>query len=154
MLKLTVVVLAITLAGIANAAGWRSLRLDGSSEDGFSKSVAAFQQKLTPGRRYVFALALEDIWNQGTRNAKAAEHDYTATDYIRQLDGLGYEQVVTFTDPTGETARRYRAAYNPFLTGDARQTQRPRMEVRDTAAPIGFSGQQERGGTYTNSTVP
>jgi hypothetical protein len=133
------------------------LRLDGTSEDGFSKSVAAFQQKLTPARRYVFALALEDIWNQGTRSAKAAQREYTTTDYIRQVDGLGYEQVVTFTDPTGGTARRYRAAYNPYLTGDARQRQfaagRQRPRFGDTwqqTAPIGGV----RGGTYTNSVVP
>ena len=32
MLKLTVAVLAVALAGTASAAGWRSLRVDGSSE--------------------------------------------------------------------------------------------------------------------------
>ena len=113
MLKLTIAVLAIALAGPASAAGWRSLRIDGSSEAGFEKSLAEFREKLTPGRRYVFTLALQDIWRQGTRSAEADQREYTKTDHLRQLDGLGYEQVVTFTDPTGETARRYRGDLQP-----------------------------------------
>ena len=44
MLKLTVAVLAVALAGTASAAGWRSLRIDGSSDASFTTSLAAFQR--------------------------------------------------------------------------------------------------------------
>ncbi len=92
MLKLTIAVLAIALAGSASAAGWRSLRIDASSEASFSESVAAFQEKLSPVRRYVFASALQDIWTLGTKNADAEQREYTESDYLRQLDGLGYDR--------------------------------------------------------------
>jgi hypothetical protein len=111
MLKQAVAVLAIALAGTAGAAGWKSLRVDGSSEESFAKSVAVFNEKLSPARRYVFGQALMDIWLAGTKDAAANQGQYTAADYYRQLDGLSYGEVVTFTDPTGDTAeRRYREA--------------------------------------------
>jgi hypothetical protein len=115
MLKLIAApLLAFALAGNATAAGWRSLRLDARDEASFTQSVAAFEQKLSPERWYVFRVALQDIWQQGTREAAADQREYTATDYFRQLDGLRYEDIVTFTDPTGETARRYEAAYSLY----------------------------------------
>ena len=132
MLKLTIAVLALALAGTASAAGWRSLRLDGSSEAGFEKSLAELREKLTNGRRYALTLALEDIWQEGTTTADAEQREYTAAEYLRQLDGLGYEQVVRLTDPTGHTARRYRAAYNPYAAGDARQRAAMSTGPRDT----------------------
>ncbi len=42
MLKLTVAVLAVVLAGTASAERWRDLRVDASSEDAFAKSLEAF----------------------------------------------------------------------------------------------------------------
>lgn len=111
MLKLTIAVLAVGLAGSASAAGWRSLRVDASSEARFTASVAQFKAKLPSTRYQVFLRALEDVWEQGTKNAEAQQSEYTADDYRRQLDGLAYQQVVTLTDPTGDTARlRLRAA--------------------------------------------
>jgi hypothetical protein len=136
MLKLTIAVLAVALAGTASAAGWRSLRLDGSSEASFEKSLAELREKLTNGRRYAFTLALHDIWQEGTKNAEAKQHEYTEADYRRQLDGLGYEDVVRLTDPTGQTARRYRAAYNPYAAGDARQRVAMSAGPRDTWSQI------------------
>ena len=44
MLKLTVAVLATVLAGTAGAAGWRGLRVDGSSE-AFTQAIAAFKTR-------------------------------------------------------------------------------------------------------------
>jgi hypothetical protein len=120
MLKLTVTVLAVALAGTASAAGWRSLRVDASSEAAFEQSLAEFKDKLTPGRRYVFGKVLQDVWVAGTLAAEAEQRDFTAEEYYRQLDGLSYEQVVTLVDPSGEAARRYRAAYDPRATGDRR----------------------------------
>src|SRR5688572_22616409 len=101
MLKITVAVLAVALAGTASAAKWRDLRVDGSSEAAFAQSLEAFKEKLSPARRYVFGEALKDIWVQGVKAAESEQREYTAADYYRQVDGLAYEQVVTFTDPTG-----------------------------------------------------
>jgi hypothetical protein len=112
MLKLKVAVLAIALAGSASADGWRSLRLDATSEASFTKSVAAFQETLPAARRLVFNAALHDIWLQGTQDADRAQREYTSSEYFQTLDGLGYKGITTLTDSTGETARtRYRAAY-------------------------------------------
>jgi hypothetical protein len=107
MLKLTVGVLAFVLAGSASAAGWRSLRIDASSEDSFNESVIAFREKLPFVRRQVFERSLQDIWVEGTKAAQADGRDYTVTDYLRALDGLKYKEVVLFTDPSGATADRY-----------------------------------------------
>lgn len=138
MRTLTVAVLAVVLAGTANAAGWRSLRFDASSEDSFAKSVTAFQQKLSPARRYVFDMALLDI----QRDPKGAE-------YRRRLDGLRYEDIVKLTDPSGATAEeRYRtasarlASANPKKTAPPQQYSRP---VERSPSPPPLPGQQDHG---------
>jgi hypothetical protein len=111
MLKLMVAVFAAALAGTASAAAWKDLRIDGSSEDAFKQSLAAFQKELSLERQQVFAAALTDIWLQGTAKAQADQSQFTPADFQRQLHGLGYEDVVTFTDPSGDTAKeRYREA--------------------------------------------
>ena len=111
MLKLTVAVLAVALASSASAAGWRKLRIDASSDTSFQESVALFQDKLSPSRRVAFAMSLEDIWLAGSRLAEEQQREFTQADYLRQLDGLGYEEVVKLTDPTGKAEGRYRAEY-------------------------------------------
>ena len=73
MLKLIVAVFAIALAGTAGAAGWRDLKIDGSSEAAFQRSLQAFDEELSPERHQVFTAALMDIWLQGTAEAKADE---------------------------------------------------------------------------------
>jgi hypothetical protein len=111
MLKLAVAVLAVALAGTASADNWRKLKVDASSEAAFEKSLAVFKEELSPARRYVFGEALKDIWTQGAQEAAAAQREYTASDYYRHVDGLSYEEITTFTDPTGKTAKtRYNAA--------------------------------------------
>jgi hypothetical protein len=107
MLKLTVVVLAFALAGSASAAGWRSLRLDATSEAAFEQSVEVFKDKLSPSRRHAFESALQDIWTQRV----PSKRQYTQEDYYAELDGLSYEQVVRILDPTGEKEKQYRAEY-------------------------------------------
>ena len=98
------------LAGTASA-GWRDLRVDGSREAAFAQSLQAFKEQLSPARREVFGAALKDTWAEGTRAAEAAGREYTANDYYGQVDGLGYDEVVNYTDPTGDTAkRRYKDA--------------------------------------------
>jgi hypothetical protein len=111
MLKVTFAVLAFALAGTASAAGWRKLTIDASSEAAFTESVATLQDKLSPSRRAAFDQSLQDIWRDGTQRALAEQREYTNEDYFRQLDGLGYEDVILVTDPTGEKAQRYRAQY-------------------------------------------
>ncbi len=60
---------------------------------------------------YVFGEALKDIWVQRATAAEAEQREYTASDYYADVNGLSYEEVVTFTDPTGDTAKqRYRIA--------------------------------------------
>ena len=122
MLKCTVAVLAVVLAGTA-AAGWRDLRVEGTGEAAFEQSLAEFKDKLSRARQQVFAAALRDIWDEGRNAAAAEQRQYTTADYHRQLDGLSYDEVVTLTDPTGKTAKdryhdaslsgRYRPAVAP-----------------------------------------
>jgi hypothetical protein len=117
MLKLTLAVLAVALAGTASAAGWRSLRVDASSEAAFEQSLAVFKEKLSPARRQVFGEALKDIWVKGSQEAAAEQREYTIADYYRQIGGLGYKQVVNFTDPSGDTAQaRLRQASRSLYT--------------------------------------
>jgi hypothetical protein len=128
MLKLTVAVLAVALTSAASAGGWRNLRIDGSSEASFTQSVEAFTDKLPLARREVFVHALQDIWTQGVTAAKAANREYTAGEYFRQVDGLGYDEVVTLLDPTGETAEaRYRETTRLYA--------RARMAANERASP-------------------
>jgi hypothetical protein len=111
MLKLTVAILGLAVATSASAAGWRSLRVDASSETAFKESVALLQDKLSPSRRHAFDRALQEIWIQGTRQASAEQREFTAADYFARLDGLSYEEVVLLPDPTGDRAKRYLAEY-------------------------------------------
>jgi hypothetical protein len=111
MLKVAFAVLAVVLAGSASAAEWRSLRVDASSEAAYSTSMALFQDKLSPSRRHAFARALQEIWAEGMHKASAEQREFTPADYLAQLDGLKYDEVVTMSDPTGTKAKRYRAEY-------------------------------------------
>jgi hypothetical protein len=144
MLKLTVAMLAVALAGTA-AAGWRDLRVDGSSEDAFEKSLEAFREELSPARRYVFGEALKDIWLQGARQADAEQREYTAAEYYRQLHDLRYEEVVKLTDPSGDTAKdRYRtASLSQRYSRPAAVL--PSVAVADRQPPPTWNGQQVRG---------
>jgi hypothetical protein len=111
MLKLIVAVVALALVGTVSAEGWRALRFDASSDDAFAKSVETFKDKLSPAREYVFGKALQDIWTAGTKAASAEQREYTDADYYAQVHGLSYKELVTLTDPTGDTAKdRYRTA--------------------------------------------
>ena len=111
MLKLTLAVLGVALAGTASAAGWRKLEIDASSEASFTESVMAFQDKLSPSRRVAFERSLQDIWRERAERATAEQREYTSAEYLRELNGLGYEQVVRLIDPSGKRAKSYRAGY-------------------------------------------
>ena len=144
MLKLAVAALAVALVGTA-AAGWRDLRVDGSSEDAFTQSMDAFKKELSPAREYVFGEALRDIWNEGAKAAEAEQREFNADEFYRQLDGLRYEEVVNYTDPTGDTAKtRYRNApkrENRSRVLNAGQSEQPTtcprcpLQTRHTAGP-------------------
>ena len=141
MLKLTVAVLAVALASSASAAGWRKLRIDASSDTSFQESVALFQDKLSPSRRVAFAMSLEDIWLAGSRLAEEQQREYTRADYLRQLDGLGYKEVVTLTYPTGKIEGQYRAEYyrarpRPVCETDPRTGARAAGPFPNCYAPV------------------
>ena len=148
MLKVTFAVLAVALAGSASAAGWRSMRIDGSSEADFTASVIALQQKLPPVRRQVLDLALQDVWVQGVRTAAAEQREFSASEYLRQLDGLKYKEVVTFTDPSGDTADRwFRQIYARLYTPRQSTAGNFRARLPDGYYPPGaLDGANMRGG--------
>ena len=138
-----VAVLAVAFATTANAGGWRSLRIDASSEESFERSVAEFQEKLSPARRYVFEWALRDAWVEGERKAQAEQREYTAAEYFERVHGLRYKDVVRLTDPSGKTARsRYYAAIVRLRGPRAASALMPSQQ---SGGMIGFSGEQVRG---------
>jgi hypothetical protein len=148
MLRLTVAVFAVALASSA-AAGWRGLRVDGSSEQAFAQSLEAFNDKLSPAHRYVFGEALKDIWVQGERAAQAEQREYTDSDYYGQLHGLSYKEIVKLVDPTGDTAKdRYRTASLSYRYSSPTPMQAGTWST--ASPPIGFSGQQVRGATQAD----
>ncbi|HVJ30277.1 MAG TPA: hypothetical protein VNA66_08230, partial [Gammaproteobacteria bacterium] len=102
MLKLTVAVLAVAIVGSASAEGWR---LDAGSQRAFKRSLEAAKDELSPAAVQMLGGALKHIWTEGTRAAEAAHQRYSNKDYIRQLDGLGYEEVVHLTPETYAAAR-------------------------------------------------
>ena len=102
MLKLTVAMLAIAVAGTTNADEFPSLRVDASSNAAFERSLTAFKDELSPEQRHTFGEALTDIWLAGTQAAETSRGKYRTADYYRQIHGLSYEEVVNFA--TGETA--------------------------------------------------
>jgi hypothetical protein len=61
-------------------------------------------------RGALLAWALADIWIDGTRRAKGEGRELTADEYFRQVDGLGYKEVLALADPTGEKRRQRNAA--------------------------------------------
>jgi hypothetical protein len=103
VLKLTTVVLAVALAGAAGADETRSLRIDASSNRAFQRSLAAFKDELSPERRQAFGDALTDIWLAGAQAAEGEGRKYRTRHYYRQIDGLGYDDVVS--QATGEVAK-------------------------------------------------
>src|SRR5688500_16561970 len=114
MLKLTVAMLGIALAGNASADGSGSLRIDASSNGAFKQSLVAFKEELSPEQRQAFADALKDIWAESERRK----------DYFRRIHGLSYEEVVNLT--TGETAElRRQAAAAPARAAPARSSSAP-----------------------------
>jgi hypothetical protein len=91
------------------------MRIDASSEAGFTASVSALREKLPKVRRHVLDLALNALWVEGAQAAAAEQRDYQASEYFRQLDGLKYKDVVTLADPSGETAERWYAQVHAQL---------------------------------------
>jgi hypothetical protein len=152
MLKVMYVLLAVALAGTANAAGWRKLQIDASSEAAFNQSVATFQKKLSPSRRAAFAGSLRDIEQEGKMRA-TAEQPYTRAEYLQQLHGLGYEEVVNLVDPTGKKEGLYRAEYYYSRSGGViTNTGTPALWSQQPPTPVsrGIGG----GPTYRGSPVP
>jgi hypothetical protein len=110
MQKFALVVVGIALSAAANAASWRALELDGSTEEAFVQSVRDMQEALAPKRRMALELSLQDLWVTGAEAAEAEQREYTSAEYFGKLDGLAYKDVVELADPKG--AKGYRQAYN------------------------------------------
>jgi len=141
MLKLTFALLAIALAGTASGAGWRALRVDASSEAAFEQSLAVFKDKLSPIRQHIFGEALKDIWVKGSLEAETAEGEFAAADYYRRLDGLDYEQVLAYADPSGELAKmRYREGRKLAYAARANRSFPPSAEPNWGTRPAGGWG--------------
>jgi hypothetical protein len=135
MLKLAWSLLAVALAGTASAAGWRSLRIDASSETAFEQSLAEFAKELSAPRLYAFQEALKDVWSAGIEAAAAEQRDYSAASYFREIDGLTYREVIELLDPSGDVAKdRRRAA----VMGSSRPPEGP--TVNWGARPAGGWG--------------
>ena len=105
MLKLIVAMLAVAIAGSAHAVRWRNLRVDGSNEGAFARSMTAFKDELSPQREYVFGAALKDIW---IRSATAA----------------------SYTDPAGDTAKQRNRDARVFKKKNPDVTAAPPAGVR------------------------
>ena len=144
MLRIAFAVLALVLAGSASAAGWRKLQIDARSEAAFNESVATFQQKLSPSRRVAFTKSLEDIKRESTQRASAQQREYTTADYLGQLHGLGYNEVMTLADPTGKAEGRYRAEYY-YARGSAGPVGVSRPYPSCCNGPLPVDGGQYRG---------
>jgi DNA/RNA-binding domain of Phe-tRNA-synthetase-like protein len=114
MRRLALVVFGLALSVAANAS-WRSLQIDGSTEEAFTQSVEQMQEALSPKRRMALDLSLQDLWVNGVLAAKAEQREYTSAEYFTKLDGLGYKDVVELADPSG--VKGYRQAYN-VINGD------------------------------------
>ena len=156
MLKLTIAVLAVVLAGTASAAGWRSLRIDASSAATFSESVATFQENLTPSRRIAFVRSLQDIWIHVTKLAIEEQREYTEADYLRQVHGLGYKDLVTLVDPTGKKEGQYRAEYYYSRSGGVRTNTgtTASWSQQSNPPPVGNAGFGVTAGSYRGSPLP
>jgi hypothetical protein len=163
MLRFTVAMMTVALASSALAAGWRDLRVDASSEAAYQKSLAAFNTELPPERRSVFTAALMDIWLKGTAAATADQGQYTVADYYEQIHGLSYEEVVTFTDPTGKTAKEREREAKRALVADTsgpaepapgNGTQMQRMERAHESLDHGELMRTRQGGTTTRARMP
>jgi hypothetical protein len=103
MLKRTIVLVVVALAGASSGEESTSLRIDASSGRAFERSLVAFRKELSPEHRQALGNALVDIWIAGTQAADAERGKYRKRDYYRQIDGLSYEEAVAFT--TGESAK-------------------------------------------------
>jgi hypothetical protein len=135
VLRVVLALLAVSVAGSASA-GWRDLRIDASSEAAFTESVAMLQEKLSRTRAGFLTLALHDLWVTGTERAESDGRVFTAEDYLRRLDGLGYEEVLALADPTGVKQRnQYRSMYRTAV-----ENQRRARSGEWSPSPVSFSG--------------
>jgi hypothetical protein len=73
--------------------------------------MTAFKDELPPAREYCSAKRWKTFGTKGAKAAEAEQREYTADEFYRQFDGLQYDEIVNYTDPTGRTAKvRYGTA--------------------------------------------
>ena len=104
MSRQAIAIAAIALSACASTSSWQDLRIDASSPTSFQESVDAIEAALPYHRGQLFLLALQDIQMTGL----AADDAFAPKDYLGQLDGLGYDEVLALADATGPTTmQRY-----------------------------------------------
>ena len=104
MSRLVIAFAAIAVSACASTSSWQDLRIDASSPTSFQDSVDAIEEALPYHRGQLFLLALQDIQMTGL----AADDAFAPKDYLGQLDGLGYDEVLALADATGPTTmQRY-----------------------------------------------
>ena len=136
MSRIVMVLVGFVLAGCASS-GWRALRIDGTSEARFTASLTEFQETLNEQRRYILERSLLDVWIVGAGTAADAhlrgeEASYTPRDYLDEVDGLGYAEIVELADPSGERTKRYRE----ILT----RTHTAGWDLHSPGIPVAFEG--------------
>jgi hypothetical protein len=126
----------VAVPSVCSAAGWRGLRIDGSTPAAFERSVGSLQERLTKRRRAKLEAALAIIWfrqtsadagdtnsdglvdvvevrelhrtaddvltdiRRGVFMSTTAARDAGAADYIEQLGGLAYHDVIDLAAAT------------------------------------------------------
>ena len=137
MSKPVLAALVTFLAGCAGCAGcaslgqWRTLRIDGSSDESFTETLSQLNSELSYSRRQMLGLALVDIASSGVDEAKVRDDGapaYSHEDLREDLDGLTYDGVIDLADQSGPPiARIYysqgwgkaqREAYRLLTAGD------------------------------------
>ena len=130
--RLTVLSLACLLSAGCASTGWRALRIDATSEDSFGQSVAQFQQQLPYKRLVLFEYSLVDIGGR-----------FTAPGDFRQLDGLGYGEIVDLAGPAA------RQKYLAHVFGAAAPISSRPFDVPNA----GFTGNTNPFGPYPGAPV-
>jgi hypothetical protein len=125
----------MALAGCAGTSGWHALRIDATSASHFEASVAALRQTLPPNHRLFFEVALQELWNSTASKVGAESSVGEATkDYFAQLDGLGYEQVISLAGPEAKQKYLALAPRNPMTQAPtaARKNSWPSLSMLGT----------------------
>ena len=150
MPRLTSLLLFMAIAGCASTNTTRSsstLRIDATNVPAFEASIAAFQHDLRPNHRLRFEVALQEIWSATEFQAgpESSQHEKTKR-YLAQLDGLGYDQVISLAGPAAE--QTYQALVAEQLRERVGRAPNPTFSGFGDSTPVGGNNS----GVYTGQT--